>query len=708
VTDLYQLLPRIHQERDAERGSALRAFLSVIEEQRGLLSDEIDQLYDDWFIETCQEWLVPYLGELVGYRLLHGYEEVLGSGTDAARQVLRAIAPRREVADTIHNRRRKGTLAILEDLAADIAAWPARAVEFRTLLRYDQPVRLFGSDPIEQCTRLLRGRLVDVHDGERLDRVDTAFDELAHGVDVRRISSRRGVGWYGIEDVGLFVWRLGSYSVTHAPAYCDDRERMRFTFSLLGNDSPLVVAPVREPTPTHIADETNVPAYIRRQAFERNLLDYYGPGKSLCIWVGDDPEADLVPASQIVAADLSDWTYRPLGDQVAVDPVRGRIAFSSRRVLEQGVWVSYRYAFSADIGGGEYQRPDNDPGPTVYPVGPGRPDVTIPAALARWQTDKQANDAARQAIVELFGSGEFVEPLDIALEAGDQLTIRAAPGCRPVIRLLDWYANRSDALVIRCSAEVDGGARPTVVLDGLLVAGRGVRVQGTIAEVTIRDCTLVPGWSLDADCECRQPEEPSIELDHTTACLQISRSIVGTIRVVSDEVRTEPNQVFVSDSVVDACSDDLYAVCGADDGYADAVVSIRKTTVIGRVRSRGVGLVENAILTAPVEVVRRQNGCLRFSWVHPDSQAPRQFHCEPAHSGDPVRVVPGFTSRRYGTPGYAQLDRHGPVEIERGAEDGSEMGVFHDLYQPQRFDNLTLRLADFTPAGTDAGIVFVT
>jgi hypothetical protein len=35
------------------------------------------------------------------------------------------------------------------------------------------------------------------------------------------------------------------------------------------------------------------------------------------------------------------------------------------------------------------------------------------------------------------------------------------------------------------------------------------------------------------------------------------------------------------------------------------------------------------------------------------------------------------------------------------------MGVFHDLYQPQRTANLRQRLDEYTPAEVDAGIVFV-
>ena len=69
---------------------------------------------------------------------------------------------------------------------------------------------------------------------------------------------------------------------------------------------------------------------------------------------------------------------------------------------------------------------------------------------------------------------------------------------------------------------------------------------------------------------------------------------------------------------------------------------------------------------------------------------------------------PHFSGERYGTPVYGQLASGCADEIRRGAEDGAEMGAFHDLYQPQREDSLRARLAEYAPAGTDAGVVHVT
>src|SRR5438477_3215390 len=62
---LYELLPAIYRLRDADRGYPLRDLLRVVAEQVNVVEDDIHQLYDNWFIETAQDWVVPYIADLV-------------------------------------------------------------------------------------------------------------------------------------------------------------------------------------------------------------------------------------------------------------------------------------------------------------------------------------------------------------------------------------------------------------------------------------------------------------------------------------------------------------------------------------------------------------------------------------------------------------------------------------------------------------------
>src|SRR5215468_7388579 len=123
---LYDLLPVVHRLRDADRGYPLRALLQVISEQVDVVESDIAQLYENWFVETCQDWVVPYIGDLVGYtpQFDIGEPAAVRNGRAMARE--RLLIPRREVADTVRLRRRKGTLAVLEELAEAVGGWPGR------------------------------------------------------------------------------------------------------------------------------------------------------------------------------------------------------------------------------------------------------------------------------------------------------------------------------------------------------------------------------------------------------------------------------------------------------------------------------------------------------------------------------------------------------------------------------------------------------
>lgn len=59
---------------------------------------------------------------------------------------------------------------------------------------------------------------------------------------------------------------------------------------------------------------------------------------------------------------------------------------------------------------------------------------------------------------------------------------------------------------------VTGEAGSRFSLDGVLVVGYGVRVEGDLAAITIRHHALVPGWDLDEHCEPSSVDQPSLRI----------------------------------------------------------------------------------------------------------------------------------------------------------------------------------------------------
>ncbi|MEC4748948.1 hypothetical protein [Methylomicrobium sp. Wu6] len=749
IDRLYELLPAIYRIRDAEQGEPLKALLRVIAEQVNLVEDDIAGLYENEFIETCEDWVVPYIGDLIGYEPVHEAGEPSTGSSPEAQRRNQILYPRREVANTIRYRRRKGALALLELLANDVAGWPARAVEFYRLLAWSQPINHLHLD---------RGRTVDVRNSAALDLLDGPFDQSAHTVDIRRINSRRSEGRYNIPSVGVFVWRLKSYPVTQTPAYCVESVGPNvFTFSVLGNDSPLYVNPEREADPTTIAGELNLPVPIRRRLLKQQKAALYGDGKSLQIWLGVSGRKSAkpipVPAEHIIVADLSDWTYLPKKGKVAVDPVLGRISFPLRSPPKNGVWVSYHYGFGADIGGGEYERPiSQQPVYALYRVGKGGEFDSLGDAIKQWRKDAKEDDAPLHSVIEIVDSGVYVEPVNIRFSKNHQsLQLRAANRRRPVIRLLDWQTDKPDALT------VIGFRNSRFTLDGILITGRGMQVSGDIRQLTIRHSTLVPGWSLNCNNEPQRPTEPSLEVFSPKACIKIEHCIVGSIEIypsladveengeapaikesTSDtapcldnerSVRLDPLRVCISDSIIDATGQDLEAIGAPDCTVAHVCLTIRRATVFGLVQVHAIELAENCIFDGRITVAKRQQGCVRFCHVAPESRTPRRYECQPdlvksaiavklkndsvtdmalidaAKQQEADRVRPMYNSLRYGAPAYCQLAACCADEIKSGADDQAEMGVFHDLFQPQRLTNLRVRLDEFLPSRLDVGII---
>lgn len=687
---LLDLLPAIYRIRDAEQGKPLEAILAVIAEQIAVLEEDLERLYDDQFIETCADWVVPYIGDLIGYRPLPTISD-------------KSVSPRAEVAHTIAFRRRKGTAAMLEQLARDVTGWNARVVEFFHLLSVTQQM-----NHIRPACHFAP----DLRNSQSLSRINTAFETVAHTIDVRHIAL--GDGKYNIANIGVFLWRLQAYPLTQSPASklrTDDPEDPRYFFSPLGINTPLVTLPETEAEISHLAEPLNVPDPIGRRLLKEQLPNYYGHQKSFAVWL----DGTEVPVSTIHVCDLSDvagekWAHESPVDKLAIDPVLGRLVLSES-MIKKDVRVSFHYAFPDDLGGGEYQRVDSFDAALMKKANSIRvpnDQVTIEAAFA------SLGDS--DGVIEITDSGRYEQSFSVRLKENQKVELRAANKCRPTLIL-------QDDLVL------SGESGSELILNGFLIAGRSIRVAGVdnqLSRLTLAHCTLVPGWSLNVDGSPQHPNEASLIIEIAPSQLTMRHCIVGRIRTNAFV------QVSIQDCLIDATDQNALAYAASDSGAFGGRLRIESSTVIGRVKTAGLELASNSLFLSPVESERKQEGCLRYSFVPAGSRVPRRFRCEPewtiqqsldlAMKKNPhlttlerkqiaeeirARLKPGFHSLRYGAPGFGQLRLASPSQILMGADDESEMGVYHRLHQQQRANNLHSRLSEFLRVGLEAGAFYV-
>ncbi|MEH0553617.1 phage tail protein [Streptomyces sp. B21-101] len=680
---VYDLLPAVHRNRDAELGNPLRTLLEPVEEELRRLRADIDGLYDNWFVETCAEWVLPYLGDLLGV-------EPVAASPDGA-------TPRRAfIANTLRHRRRKGTPATLEELAQDITGLPAKVVEYFQLLGTTQHVN---------HPRLGNVRTPDLRETGRLQLLGTPFDQVARTADVRHVD--RGRGRYNLGAVGVHLWRLSSHPYTDVDARAVDAAAGRWTFDPAGRDLPLFTR--RRGGPTR---ETEIPAPLHRLTLHQHMEQLLS-GPAPVFRIG------LLGPHRLIAADLSEWTRPPATTDgppwVAVDPLLGRFTLPPGMEPDR-VRVDFNQGSPGDIGAGPHDRratlgtalsAAGTPWPATvdWQIGvsrnlaqepsvpsDGRVVATLGEAVRAWNT-RPDQAPGQTGVIVVMDSATYHEDL-----TGNQ-GIEIPPGNRLLLVAAHWpsglapqppdtpasapgpftAAGPRPHLVgsLEVVAPHGRAARPgELVLDGLSIEGRLTALPGDLDSLVVSDCTLT-GRVLATD-------NP--------------RLTVRLIRTVCAEVRLEGTLpgLRLSDSILHSSK----AVIAAP-----ADVEIEACTILGTTHTRTL-MVSDSILRDRAVARESRQGYLRYSYAPLESNVSRRYRCHPADQAAAARVAPSFTSERPGDPGFGRLAADCPSEIATGAEDGGELGAFHFLHQPWWMADLTAQLDHYLRFGLEAGVFF--
>ncbi len=718
---LYHLLPTLYRRRDLAQGEPLRALLAVLEGEYRDLEADLQAQYDNWFIETCDAWAIPYLADLVGVR-------------DLAQPKFIFSTQRRQIANTIGYRRRKGTLATLEHVLRDTSSWFVSAVEFGQRLAMTQHVNHVRPD---------QGRTVDVRQAAAFTSSYDPWAGWAHTFDVHnpaadrlddppRAGQRRGR--YQMDQVGLYIWRLHSYPVrsgwarpvavrSHAGSTQPGETVLhgtggdgRYRFHPLGRDMQLFVRPGTAMDITSRMTAAHMPAELTRQALAADLNQYrarfqlrtpgerppnsdlYGTARSVCVLVDGQP----IPPNDVLAVDLTRWRsaaarelYRAhqQAEPVAlIDPVLGRlVVLNAGDATQTGqITVHYSYGFSDDIGGGPYHRrfPGSEGGvPWQVDVAEGTEVSTLQEALRQWLVYCQ-REPRPQGMIRFLDNGAYGGSLEVPLPPGASLAIVADNGVRPAIEAIGRLVVKlTDPFVSRSATAEHGDAyhERQLVLNGLLIEG-GVRIEdaGSAGQthgpmrLSLGHCTLM-ATGLETAMAAKQAAAVEVQID---SC------IVGPL-VLSEDL----GRLSITHSIIDAAG--RYALAGPGVTVGPAA-HLAHTTVFGRVWVRDVEA-DGVVFVDPLRAAQPATArAVQRSYVPPGSTGLDSA----AYAAISQEVEPPqFISTRFGDPAYAQLSVHCAPAIRAGAADGSEIGAFHSRHAVQAEANLRAALAEYLPLG---------
>ncbi|MCP4117248.1 MAG: hypothetical protein GY737_18000 [Desulfobacteraceae bacterium] len=559
---LYDRLPEIYRIKDLEQSppGRLKSYLALVEEVFGEIHENIESLYHDLFIDTCDDWVIPYIGDLLGTSHLKGNSWTL----------------RADVSDTIALRRRKGTIGAIELLTYNLTQWGVHCLELKENLVWNHHLNHQRPD---------RGT-VPLGNPSMLTLVNTPFDPFGHTVDLKPPAF--GNIRYNLPNLAIFLWRLEAYQIpvsqpdpqgAHTRDTAIDLVKFpdaaafiaRFNVHPLGEPVRLFNThgfdPDRKPPVVTQLDETPGPIATARLNGDSQ---HGNPEAYVAVDTYDHTDPDLesldisdaglqmhLPESRFAGEiwprpeDPQVWSLRggnlcawekglspPLEDhEIVIDPVIGRIVFgvdtkAKANALIDHLLLTYTHGAVGPVGAHplscpspplEYHGEPVDKREVNYHQDPG-------GLLDRLDN---IHTSGSPIVIEIQDSmthhldltglgGTIIEDGGVNLQLNRSLIIRAADNQRPVIRLAhplgfrpanvkganETEQNRFDAVMSHLTVRFEG---LYLTRSDSFPGGKPLIARAALHSLEMIGCTLDPGGFKKHDGS-RAPVFPSMEL----------------------------------------------------------------------------------------------------------------------------------------------------------------------------------------------------
>ncbi len=682
------LPPAMRDAPDDDPGAArlIDDLLAGVDAQRARLASDIDQAWQDLFIESCADWAVPYLGSLLG---------------------LPADAERLEVAYAIALRRRKGTPAALEDFAEIITGWTARVVDGWTVVEWSQRL---GHPPPPRVASVDLGHLAT-------QRIGSPFEQARRSVSP-------GGRWHPRAATAVvWPWHVATLRQLEAPPLAVVGAH-RFALHPLGAEAPLYLQPwprqlasdadARSGSSAMTGDETDAPVRLTYRTFEALAAPgdiTYGGNWQIAAThplATQPPPADAEPpvvALTVGGAEIG-WDklrfgslpdgvvapFPPAADEAVIDPARGRVELGAILAAAGTLRATWHRALAGSLGALANDAAIDHDARVVVTVNPALvAGPAVVATLAAAFPAAEALVAARGLHAQDSVPGR--PDVEIRLETSDRLI--APPPVAFVPTLPRWRIVAPTPALPTVVGDLDldlTGA--CLTLEGFYVTG-DITLGPGLEGATLRHLTMDPpgGATLTADAQA------------WSLALDAEQCLLGAIRA---DLAAE--QLFLRSCVIDGTGAGL-RVCGGPPGGAprDAVAAVSRlgpdlaaagVTFIGAVRAEVLDAVD-CVFVDGAEVTQQQQGCLRHCYIGPDpdptTSLPARYRCGPF-------PPPTFASVGFEASGYYTLALEPDHPLLAAASDGGEVGAYNADRRGLRLDRLRRRITEFVPLGLNAHV----
>jgi hypothetical protein len=723
---LWALLPAVYRTQDALLlgvPGPLQELFNRLGAQTATLRRSIDRMWENQSIETCDDWVIPYIGDLLATRLV---------------SCLDARAQRLDVARTIYYRRRAGTLGLLEELVADIAGRDARCVEFfrrlgRTRHQFDPPIgNVFAADVpgwapnttypngamvtndenayvctaggisaasggpsgtgnaisdggvtwafYEPAGSLVpavieglagadshtpAGGFADLRNAYGASNSANAFDEFAHSADLRK--GVQSFGWYNISHLGVFIWWLQSFPILAATPVSNGQSPPCYSFDPSGRTLQLFAPSSR--TAASFGDDWVSPNEWQLPVAVREVLwaEYPDQLYPSAFWVGQGGGPSPTPLDRSL---------------LNIHPQTGVFSFANAR--PKGTLVStYHYALMSTIGAGGF------PPALLESIAYPSTTVTVSGGTG---LDAALGGAASDRTISIADSYTYAGPTATLNLDSSTLALVAADQVRPVLR---WAGGGATWTI--------AGNDANLIIEGLWLQGADLVLTGSFESVTLRFSTLDPGTAgsgaaLIGSAIDGMPLAPvHLWIEASVETLTLERCIAGPIRT---RAQGAVEQLTATDSILQA----IVTPAGNDYALESEIgnISLSRCTVLGPCAVHRLDASE-CILDEPAVAEDTQHGCVRFCAIAAGSAVHAPYRSVSIPASGPYLV-----SRRFGEADYARLRRLADDAIINpqvgdtilgGAQNGAEMGAFQSEGVTLKKRGLVLKFEEYAPLG---------